>query len=218
MPHPTIQPHWLAVLEQGLARAELSLPTETKQLLLGYTGLLNKWNKAYNLTAVRDPLEMLSRHLLDSLSLREFLQGELLLDVGSGGGLPGLPLAIVEPQRHFTLLDSNGKKTRFLQQVVLELKLPNVTVVQSRIEAYTPPSEFSCITARAVAEPVEIFALVKSKLVVAGHLLVMAGPNQHWPTALAASASDEDWQFSRLVFNTLDASAERAVCIAARLR
>ncbi|MFK3799739.1 MULTISPECIES: 16S rRNA (guanine(527)-N(7))-methyltransferase RsmG [unclassified Pseudomonas] len=117
--------------------------------LLGYLELLIKWNKAYNLTAVRDPDEMVSRHLLDSLSVVPFIDGERQLDVGSGGGMPGIPLAIMFPDMKVTLLDSNGKKTRFLTQVKLELKLDNLTVIHSRAEAFQPELPFTGIISRA---------------------------------------------------------------------
>ncbi|OYW86812.1 MAG: 16S rRNA (guanine(527)-N(7))-methyltransferase RsmG, partial [Pseudomonadales bacterium 32-61-5] len=122
-----------AELREGALQLGIELSEEQQRLLLGYLALLNKWNKAYNLTAVRDPAEMVSRHLLDSLSVVPQVEtgGDRWLDVGSGGGMPGIPLAILFPERNFTLLDSNGKKTRFLTQVKLELKLANVEVIHS---------------------------------------------------------------------------------------
>lgn len=120
-------------------------------MLLGYLALLIKWNKAYNLTAVRDPNEMVSRHLLDSLSVMPFIHSERdnWLDVGSGGGMPGIPLAILHPHKRVTVLDANGKKTRFLTQVKMELKLDNLTVIHSRVEAFQPAQPFSGIISRA---------------------------------------------------------------------
>ncbi|WP_341964661.1 16S rRNA (guanine(527)-N(7))-methyltransferase RsmG [Pseudomonas sp. RC10] len=117
--------------------------------LLGYLALLIKWNKAYNLTAVRDPDEMVSRHLLDSLSVVPFIEGNRQLDVGSGGGMPGIPLAILFPDMKVMCLDSNGKKTRFLTQVKLELKLDNLEVIHSRAEAFQPDVPFTGIISRA---------------------------------------------------------------------
>jgi len=138
-------------LRRGAIQLGLNLSEAQQQHLLGYLTLLNKWNKAYNLTAVRDPAEMVSRHLLDSLSLVEQAQqgGARWLDVGSGGGMPGIPLAIMFPDRRFTLLDSNGKKTRYGTQVKLELKLANVEVVHSRVEQFIPEQPFTDITSRA---------------------------------------------------------------------
>lgn len=138
-------------LIKGAQQLNVALSEQQQELLLAYLGLLIKWNKAYNLTAVRNPDEMVSRHLLDSLSVVEYVQlyGDNWLDVGSGGGMPGVPLTIMFPERKFTLLDSNGKKTRFLTQVKLELKLDNLEVIHSRVEAYTPEQAFSGIISRA---------------------------------------------------------------------
>ncbi|QLF93536.1 16S rRNA (guanine(527)-N(7))-methyltransferase RsmG [Pseudomonas sp. ABC1] len=138
-------------LSQGAEQLGVALDDGQKERLLGYLALLIKWNKAYNLTAVRNPDEMVSRHLLDSLSVVEYVRaaGDNILDVGSGGGMPGIPLAILFPQRRFTLLDSNGKKTRFLTQVKLELKLANLEVIHSRVESFRPEQPFSGITSRA---------------------------------------------------------------------
>jgi 16S rRNA (guanine527-N7)-methyltransferase len=136
-------------LAQGAAQLGVSLSTQQQTLLLAYLALLIKWNKAYNLTAVRNPDEMVSRHLLDSLSLVPFIDGASWLDVGSGGGMPGIPLAILFPDKQFTLLDSNGKKTRFLTQVKLELKLSNVQVVNARVESLQPEQPFAGIVSRA---------------------------------------------------------------------
>ena len=139
------------VLSQGARALGVELSAEQHEQLLAYLALLIKWNKAYNLTAVRNPDEMVSRHLLDSLSVVPFVAqyGDNWLDVGSGGGMPGIPLAILFPERRFTLLDSNGKKTRFLTQVKLELKLANLEVIHSRVEEFRPPVPFSGICSRA---------------------------------------------------------------------
>lgn len=138
-------------LAAGIRQLGLSLSAFQQEQLLAYLSLLIKWNKAYNLTAVRDPDEMVSRHLLDSLSILPQVQplGAHWLDVGSGGGMPGVPLAIAFPERQFTLLDSNGKKTRFLTQVKLELKLANLSVVNERVEAFQPEVPFEGIVSRA---------------------------------------------------------------------
>ena len=138
-------------LSQGARELGISLSEQQHSQLLAYLQLLIKWNKAYNLTAVRDPDEMVSRHLLDSLSLVPYVAeaGDNCLDVGSGGGMPGIPLAIMFPLRRFTLLDSNGKKTRFLTQVKFELKLANLEVIHSRVEEFRPQQPFTCICSRA---------------------------------------------------------------------
>src|SRR5690606_8828582 len=142
-------PQWPGQLRDGLAAMNLSLSDSQQQQLLAFLALLNKWNKAYNLTAVRDERVMVSRQLLDSLSILPWVTTDHLLDVGAGGGLPGIPLAIVFPEKRFTLLDSNGKKTRFLNQCVLELGLDNVEVVHGRAEDCQPDKPFTQISSRA---------------------------------------------------------------------
>ena len=139
-----------AELTQGLAAIGLELTPEQITLLEGYLGLLAKWNQTYNLTAIREEERMVSYHLLDSLTLVPHLAGGTrLLDVGSGGGMPGIPLAILFPESQVTCLDSNGKKTRFLTQVKLELKLDNLQVIHSRVEAFQPAQPFNGIISRA---------------------------------------------------------------------
>ncbi len=140
---------WQRQLSDGLAEMGLVLTQRTQQQLLAFLALLNKWNRAYNLTAVRDPRQMVSRQLLDSLSILPLVTAESVLDVGAGGGLPGIPLAITKPDTRFTLLDSNSKKTRFLTQCVLELGLDNVDVIHGRAEQCQPEQPFSQITSRA---------------------------------------------------------------------
>ncbi|HBI5362133.1 TPA: 16S rRNA (guanine(527)-N(7))-methyltransferase RsmG, partial [Salmonella enterica] len=138
-------------LSRLLADAGISLTDHQKTLLVAYVDMLHKWNKAYNLTSVRDPNEMLVRHILDSIVVAPYLQGQRFIDVGTGPGLPGIPLAIVLPDAHFTLLDSLGKRVRFLRQVQHELKLENITPVQSRVEAYPSEPPFDGVISRAFA-------------------------------------------------------------------
>lgn len=138
-------------LSRLLADAGISLTDHQKTLLAAYVDMLHKWNKAYNLTSVRDPNEMLVRHILDSIVVAPYLQGQRFIDVGTGPGLPGIPLAIVLPDAHFTLLDSLGKQVRFLRQVQHELKLENITPVQSRVEAYPSEPPFDGVISRAFA-------------------------------------------------------------------
>ncbi|MDE1188792.1 MAG: 16S rRNA (guanine(527)-N(7))-methyltransferase RsmG [Pantoea sp.] len=134
-----------------LKAANISLSDQQKQQLVGYVELLHKWNKAYNLTSVRDPQQMLVRHILDSIVVEPHLQGDRFIDVGTGPGLPGIPLAIVRPQAQFTLLDSLGKRVRFLRQVQHELGLTNVTPVQSRVEEFPAEPPFDGVISRAFA-------------------------------------------------------------------
>jgi len=143
---------WPLQLVEGLAQMGLEISAAQQALLLEYLALVDKWNKVYNLTAVRDPREMVSRQLLDSLSIAPFVKGPELLDVGCGAGLPGIPLAIVHPELQVTLIDSNGKKTRFVQQAIAELKLTNANVIQGRVEDLTQDERFNTITSRAFAD------------------------------------------------------------------
>lgn len=138
-------------LSRLLTAAGISLPENQKAQLIAYVGMLDKWNKAYNLTSVRDPGEMLVRHILDSIVVEPHLSGERFIDVGTGPGLPGVPLAIVRPESHFTLLDSLGKRVRFLKQVQHELKLGNITPVQSRVEDFPAEPPFDGVISRAFA-------------------------------------------------------------------
>ncbi|MBC8945711.1 16S rRNA (guanine(527)-N(7))-methyltransferase RsmG [Xenorhabdus indica] len=138
-------------LESLLAKTDIVLSLEQKQQLIAYVDMLNKWNKAYNLTSVRDPEQMLVRHIMDSIIVNPFLQGARFIDVGTGPGLPGIPLAIVRPDSHFTLLDSLGKRVRFLRQVQHELGLNNIEPVQSRVEEFIPEVLFNGVISRAFA-------------------------------------------------------------------
>ncbi|MDA8480286.1 16S rRNA (guanine(527)-N(7))-methyltransferase RsmG [Citrobacter sp. Awk 4] len=138
-------------LSRLLDQAGISLTAHQKNQLVAYVDMLNKWNKAYNLTSVRDPGEMLVRHILDSIVVAPYLQGQRFIDVGTGPGLPGIPLSIVRPESHFTLLDSLGKRVRFLRQVQHELKLDNITPVQSRVEEFPSEPPFDGVISRAFA-------------------------------------------------------------------
>ena len=138
-------------LSRLLDEAGISLTDHQKTQLVAYVDMLNKWNKAYNLTSVRDPNEMLIRHILDSIVVAPHLQGQRFIDVGTGPGLPGIPLSIVLPDSHFTLLDSLGKRVRFLRQVQHELKLENITPVQSRVEEFPAEPPFDGVISRAFA-------------------------------------------------------------------
>lgn len=140
----------LAQLDRLLAQAGIALSDIQKQQLVDFVQLLDKWNKAYNLTSVRDPNEMLIKHILDSLVVSNSLQGNSFIDVGTGPGLPGIPLAIANPNKHFVLLDSLGKRITFIKQVVRTLGLENVHPIQHRVEAYTD-QQFDGVLSRAFA-------------------------------------------------------------------
>ena len=159
-------------LRNGLAELGQTLPEGAEQKLLKFLELLQRWNRTFNLTAVREIDDMVAAHLLDSLAIRQWLAGDRILDVGSGAGLPGIPLAIAEPHRSFVLLDSAAKRCRFLTQAILELGLTNVWVENRRVEDYLVTSDrvppFTTITARA-------FSSLDKFLVAAGHLLADRG-------------------------------------------
>ncbi|HHI5411687.1 16S rRNA methyltransferase [Vibrio metoecus] len=138
-------------LDALISKTTLSVSEQQREQLVGYVQLLDKWNKAYNLTSVRDPMEMLVKHILDSLVVSPHLNGERFIDVGTGPGLPGIPLAIMHPDKQFVLLDSLGKRIRFLKQVIHELKITNVLPVQSRVEDFDPEQGFDAVLSRAFA-------------------------------------------------------------------
>lgn len=139
------------LLVSGAQQLGLDLKLQQIDQLLAYLELFDKWNNAFNLSAIREPAAMVKLHLLDSLSIASVLQGDRFIDVGTGGGLPGIPLAIKYPRKSFTLLDSAGKKTRFLFQVKQELGLDNVTVENRRVENFHPPQRFDGVISRAFA-------------------------------------------------------------------
>ncbi|WP_421622017.1 16S rRNA (guanine(527)-N(7))-methyltransferase RsmG [Alkalilimnicola ehrlichii] len=141
----------LPALHTGVERLGLTLPEGAAEALITYLRLLERWNRAYNLSAIRDPGEMLHRHLLDSLSILPYVEGDSLLDVGSGAGLPGIPLALARPGLTVTLLDSNGKKQRFTRQVALELGLHRLRFAQERLAHYRPGQSFDTVVSRAFA-------------------------------------------------------------------
>lgn len=162
-------------LSAGLAGMGIELPASAQEKLLAYVALLYKWNRTYSLTALREQEMAVSHHLLDSLAILPFVPAGRLLDVGSGGGMPGIPLAIACPAVSVTLLDSNTKKTAFLQQAAIELGLANISVHAGRVEQYHPQSGFNAITSRAFAELAD-FVTLSSHLVAEGGLwLAMKG-------------------------------------------
>ncbi|MEF2524114.1 16S rRNA (guanine(527)-N(7))-methyltransferase RsmG [Vibrio mimicus] len=143
-------------LDALISNTTLSVTEQQREQLVGYVQLLDKWNKAYNLTSVRDPMEMLVKHILDSLVVSVHLEGERFIDVGTGPGLPGIPLAIMHPDKQFVLLDSLGKRIRFLKQVIHELKINNVLPVQSRVEEFDPEQGFDGVLSRAFASMIDM--------------------------------------------------------------
>lgn len=165
----------LTDLNHGLDALGLALAAPVRERLIDYLLLLHKWNRTYNLTAVREPRAMVGRHLLDSLALLPYVDGAHLLDVGSGAGLPGIPLALAAPGREVVLLDSNGKKTRFLIQAKGALGLERVSVVHSRLEQYQPPFLFERIVARAFTSLADLVKMTRHLLTPQGEILAMKG-------------------------------------------
>ncbi len=160
-------------LVDGLQRMHISLEEPQIEALLEYVRLLVKWNKVVNLTAVRDPLQMVHRHLLDSLSILQYVDADSLTDVGAGAGLPGIPLAIAKPHLNVTLIDKVAKKTHFIQQVAAELQLNNVSALHQRVEEVTLQSEL--VVARAFASIDKLALLTGHLLPAGGKLLAMVG-------------------------------------------
>ena len=164
-----------AALALGLETLGLDLPDAAKARLLAYLGLIEKWNRVYNLTAVREPEKMLSHHLLDSLAVAPHLSGNTLLDVGSGAGLPGIPLAIARPELAVTLLEANHKKAAFLRQAVIELALSNAQVVDERVEGWQAPHEYDIVISRAFSDLTEFVTLAARHCAHGGTLAAMKG-------------------------------------------
>jgi 16S rRNA (guanine527-N7)-methyltransferase len=202
-----------AALERGLGELALTPPPGAAEKLLSYLDLLAKWNKTYNLTAIRDPLQAVSHHLLDSLVVVRELSdcGGALADVGSGGGLPGIPLAIVEPGRRVTLNDANEKKGAFLRQAVIELGLRNADVHIGRVEDWRPAERFAVVISRGFASLVDFLAACRHLAAPAGVLAAMKGAN---PVAeLAQLPSDCDCRdVRRLKVPLLDAERHLVLC------
>ena len=157
-----------AKLARGAAELGVELDEPAQHALMSYLSLLKRWNKVYNLTAIKGDANMLTRHLLDSLSVVTALQGNRVIDIGTGAGLPGIPVAITNPHMHVTLLDSNAKRCRFLRQVQAQLKLSNVSIVQKRAEEYQPAEKFDNLLSRA-------FSSLQSFISSSAHLLAEGG-------------------------------------------
>ena len=202
-----------AALQRGLGELALTLPPGASEKLLAYLELLAKWNKTYNLTAIRDPLQAVSLHLLDSLAvLRELSdRAGALADVGSGGGLPGIPLAIAEPARRVTLNDANEKKGAFLRQAVIELELRNADVHVGRAEQWQPAERFAVVISRGFASVVDFLSACRHLAAPGGVLAAMKGA---YPQAeLAQIPADCDCgDVRRLKVPLLDAERHLVLC------
>ncbi|KZY29274.1 16S rRNA methyltransferase G [Oleiphilus sp. HI0081] len=163
------------ILSDAAEKIGITLNEEQNGLLLDYLELLIKWNKAYNLTAIRDPEEMLIKHLVDSLSIAPYIKGQDIADIGTGPGLPGIPMAILFPEKRFLLVDSNGKKTRFLTQSKITLSLANIEIVHGRVESVAQDKQFDQIMSRAFTALDNMVKLCKHLLTEKGEFLAMKG-------------------------------------------
>jgi 16S rRNA (guanine527-N7)-methyltransferase len=179
-------------LGAGLAAMGVATTPELVSALVRYLVLLETWNRAYNLTSISEPDDMVVRHILDSVTARSFLGGAAIADVGTGAGLPGIPLALLEPGRQFTLLDSVGKKTRFLRQVVTELRLPNVALAHARLENWRPGKTFDTIICRAFSSLADFVSLSERLVAPGGRLVAMKGREP----AEEIAAVPQGWQVS----------------------
>jgi 16S rRNA (guanine527-N7)-methyltransferase len=168
-----------AALERGLEELGIDLPRDTHERFLAYVALLAKWNRTYNLSAIRDPLTMVSHHLLDSLAVLPHLPladaGVRVADAGTGAGLPGIPLALARPQWHVALIESNQKKAAFLRQATIELAARNIEVHEGRVEAWRPASGFALVISRAFAELADFVTACRHLLDAGGVLAAMKG-------------------------------------------
>jgi 16S rRNA (guanine527-N7)-methyltransferase len=173
-------------LSEGLAQLGVPADTALTSAMVRYLALLQNWNRAYNLTSVTELDDMAVRHILDSVTARPYLSGGAILDAGTGAGLPGIPLAMLDPGWQFTLLDSVGKKMRFLHQAVAELGLPNISLAQARLESWQTADRFDTVICRAVTTLGDFAALCGRFLAPAGRLVAMKG--RHPAAEIAAVA------------------------------
>lgn len=183
-----MEPRVSTQLQQGCAALQLSVDARQQERLLEYLALLSRWNQTYNLTAVRDEAQMVTRHLLDSLAIAPYLTGQRFLDVGTGAGLPGVPLALLFPEQEFHLLDSNGKKTRFLFQVKTALCLDNMAVHQARVESFQVAEPFETVLSRAFASLQDMVHGCRHLLAPGGRILAMKGA---YPSRELAAVSQQ---------------------------
>lgn len=175
-------------LKLSLEKAQIATNYEVRQKILRYIELMIKWNRAYNLTSVRDPKQIIARHIMDSLSILPYIKGDLILDVGSGAGLPGIPLALLNLQKDVVLLDSNNKKAQFLHYIKADLELDNVEVHQERVEDFDPGYRFDVIVARAFSSIGKILTMSQHLCSKTGQFLLMKGI---YPEAEMSEITDE---------------------------
>ena len=200
-----------AALDRGLGELKLALPESARHKLIAYIELLAKWNKTFNLTAIRDPLQMVSLHLLDSLSIARELPAGSLADIGSGPGLPGIPIAIAQPDRPIVLLEANQKKGSFLRQAVIELGLANSAVQVERAETWRPIERFAVVISRAFADLLDFIASCRHLVADGGVLAAMKGAYPEDELA-RASADCDCSDVRRVVVPLLNAERHLVLC------
>jgi 16S rRNA (guanine527-N7)-methyltransferase len=200
-----------AALDMGLGELQLALPGSARRKLLAYLELLAKWNQTFNLTAVRDPLQMVSHHVLDSLAVLGELPRGRLADVGSGAGLPGIPIAIAEPERPVVLIEASHKKGSFLRQAVIELDLANSAVHIGRAEAWRPIEQFAVVISRAFAELLQFITSCRHLVAEGGVLAAMKAGYPHDEIAHVANGCDCS-DVRRLRVPLLDAERHLVLC------
>jgi len=198
-------------LEEGAQQLAVALTENQYDLLLAYLTMIQKWNKAYNLVGTSNADELVRKHLLDSISIVPHIKNSPVLDVGSGAGLPGIPLAICLPDISFTLLDSNGKKVRFMRQVVMDLKLKNVEIVQTRVENYQPSAAPKTVLARAFAPVEKALKMLCAVCAPEGQVKLMLGTK---PDTLPVVSEAGDIQVQAVTIPGLD--SQRHLLIANR--
>ena len=164
-----------AVLDEGLGALGVPLDPEKQRRLLAFASMVERWNRTFNLTSIRDPRRIMTHHLLDSVAVLPHLPSGSLADIGAGGGFPGIPVAIAQPERPVTLVDSNSKKTAFLRQVAIELALPNMFVHEGRVEDWKPKNGFDVLIARAFASLAGFVGATRHLLSEAGEWVAMKG-------------------------------------------
>lgn len=190
-----MNPAALAQLQRGAVELGVALDERAVARLVAYAALLDKWNRVYNLTAIREEAKLVTHHLLDSLAVLPHLPVGRLLDVGSGGGLPGIPVAIAQPERRVTLLDSSHKKGTFLRQAVMELELGNVDVAVERIEDHRPPQAYEAVISRAFSDLADFVNLAGPSAAAHGSLIAMKGVHPHEEIARLPAS----WTVNRVV-------------------
>ena len=200
----------LDFLDSLIAKTDLEVSFSQRDALIEYVLLINKWNKAYNLTAVRDVKEMVVKHIMDSIMVMPYVTGQQCIDVGTGPGLPGIPLAIMCPDKQFTLLDTLGKRVRFLNQVVYALGLTNVTPVQARVEEYTENNEFDVVISRAFASLKDMLHWCAHLIHSKGEFLALKGQD---PVEEINECQDEYKVSSKYALTIPSLNAERHVLI-----